>query len=120
MLGIFANLRAILAEGETAHAFKRVDPVLMHFTLVGPIVMYLASAPFRNAIGQLRSTRPARSDAAARSRHLTAHGDVDALSDHVKVAARRLLESAPGSRSRAPRPRTTSRRQPAVRSGEQA
>jgi TetR/AcrR family transcriptional regulator len=120
MLGIFTNLRAILAEGETAHAFKPVDPVLMHFTLVGPIVMYLASAPFRNAIGQLRSTRLARGEVAARSRHLTAHGDVEALSEHVKVAARRLLRTAPGSRPRTPRPPTTSRRQPAERSGEQA
>jgi TetR/AcrR family transcriptional regulator len=120
MLGIFANLRAILAEGQTTRAFTRVDPVLMHFTLVGPIVMYLASAPFRSAIGQLRSTRLARAEVAALSRHLTAHGDVDALSDHVKVAARRLLETAPSNRPKAPRPQTTSRRQLTARSGEQA
>lgn len=122
MFGIFANLRAILAEGEATRVFKHVDPVVMHFTLVGPIVMYMASTPVRDAIGQLRKTGPAQVNVAALSRHLTAHGDVDALSDHVKVAARRLLERVPasGNRPRAPRPRTTSRRQPAAKSGEQA
>jgi AcrR family transcriptional regulator len=122
MLGVFANLQAILAEGEAAHVFKRVDPVVMHFALVGPIVMYLASTPVRNAIGQLMSTRLARGEVAALSRHLTAYGDVDALSNHVKTTARRVLERqpVPAARRKTLRPRTTSRRRPAARPGEQA
>jgi AcrR family transcriptional regulator len=54
ILGVISNLRTILAEGVRTSAFKRVDPVLMYFTLVGPIVMYLAAAPVRNALGQLK------------------------------------------------------------------
>jgi AcrR family transcriptional regulator len=122
MLGIFANLRAILAEGEAAGAFRRVDPVVMHFSLVGPIVMYMASTPVRNAMGRLPIGRIARGEVATLSRHLTANGDVDALCTHVKTAARRVLERQPAraARRKALRSRTTSRRQPAARSGEQA
>jgi AcrR family transcriptional regulator len=122
MLGVFANLRAILAEGEAARAFKRVDPILMHFTLVGPIVMYMASTPVRNAIGQLRKAGLGRRETAALDPHLREQGDVDALGDHVKVIARRMLERvpAPGNRPKTPRPRTTGRRRAAGRSGELA
>jgi TetR/AcrR family transcriptional regulator len=122
MLGVFANLRAILADGEAARAFRCLDPIVMYFTIVGPIVMYLAFAPIRNAIGQLKSTRLAPSEAAVLSRHLTTYGDVDALGDHVKAAARRLLERQP-ARSRpgsTPTLRMTSRQHAAARSGEQA
>jgi hypothetical protein len=122
ILGVFANLRAILAEGEDARAFKRVDPVLMYFTLVGPIVMYLAGAPVRNAIGQLKKPGLSRREAAALSRHLTAFGDVGALGEHLKAAARRALEPQPARRAarRAPVPRTRGGRRAAGRSGDQA
>jgi AcrR family transcriptional regulator len=122
ILGVFANLRAILAEGEDAHAFKRVDPVLMYFTLVGPIVMYLAGAPVRNAIGRLKRPGLSRGETSALGRHLTAFGDVEALGEHLKAAARRALEheAARGSLRRAPGPRTRGRRRAAGRSGEQA
>jgi AcrR family transcriptional regulator len=122
MLGIFANLRAILDEGADARVFKRVDPVVMYFTLVGPIVMYLAAAPVRNAIGQLRRTGLRRSEVAALSRHLTEYGDVDALGNHVKAAAKRVLERQPtrSSLRRALGPRTSGRQRAAGRSGEQA
>ena len=122
MLGVLANLRAILAEGEAARAFRRVDPVVMHFTLVGPIVMYMASTPVRRAIGELQHTGFARREVAALRRHLTAPGDVVALTSHMKAAARRVLERqpAPARLRRAAGPRTTSRRRPAAASGEQA
>ncbi len=122
MLGIIANLRVILAEGEAAGAFRRVDPAVMHFSLVGPIVMYMASAPVRNAMGRLPIRRIPRSELAMLSRHLTAYGDVDALCAHLKTAARRALERqpAPAAHREALRSQTTGRQKPAARSGEQA
>lgn len=122
IFGVFANLRAILDEGARTRAFKHVDPVLMYFTLVGPIVMYLASAPVRTAIGHLKKLGVNGIDPAGFSRHLTAFGDVGALGDHLKAAARRTLERDPrrtpvrGTR----RHRTAGRRHAAGHSGEQA
>lgn len=122
MFGVFANLRTILVEGERARAFKRVDPVLMYFTLVGPIVMYLAAAPVRTSIGQLRKPRLARSEVAVLNRHMTTIGDVEALREHLKETARRALERGHdrGVPRAALKPRTRGRRPAAGRPGEQA
>ena len=122
IVGVFANLQAILDEGARTGAFKRVDPVLMYFTLVGPIVMYLAGAPVRETIGRLKDPVPLGFDPTAFSRHFAAGGDAGALSDHLKAAAKRALERGP---RRLPVPsisrqRATGRRRAAGGSGEQA
>jgi TetR/AcrR family transcriptional regulator len=122
ILGIFGNLRTILDEGARTRAFKRVDPVLMYFTLVGPIVMYLASVPVRHAIGHLKKPGVTGIDPAAFKGHLTAFGDVGALGDHLKAAARRTLERGAGRTARAGirGHRTAGHRHTAGNSGEQA
>lgn len=122
ILGVFANLRRILDEGARARIFKRVDPVLMYFTLVGPIVMYLAGSPVRRAIGRLRMPIVARTDAFTIRPHLTAFGNVTALGDHLKTAAKRALQRGPVRRQarKAPGHSPASRRHAAGRSGDQA
>ena len=107
-------------------AFRRVDPVLMYFTLVGPIVDVPRPAPRCGMpIGRLAGSRGrTASIAAAFSRHLDGVRRRRARSaDHLKAAARRALE--PGATT-GPGPdrhhgsATTGRRRPAGRSGEQA
>ena len=123
ILGVFANLERILDEGARRRVFKRVDPILMYFTLVGPIVMYLAGAPVRRRIGRLQTPIVARTDASTLRRHLTAFGDVGALGDHLKAAARRALRPDSAARRRArqtPGHSPASRRHAALRYGDQA
>jgi len=122
ILGVFGSLRTILDEGASTRVFKHVDPVLMYFTLVGPIVMYLASAPVRSAIGHLAKTGGTGIDPSPFTGHLNALRDVAALRDHLKAAARHTLDRRPTQArpGKTQRPRTIGRRRAAGRSGEQA
>jgi TetR/AcrR family transcriptional regulator len=114
MLSIFLGLRRILDEGVRSGALRTVDPVLMYFSLVGPIVMYLAGAKVRNAIGRLTPPRLALGESAALRRHLSDVGDVEAMRDHLKAVAREALERrGQPTRARA----TPASRRPASRSG---
>jgi TetR/AcrR family transcriptional regulator len=120
MRGVFMSLSAILAEGERSGSFKRVDPVLMYFTLVGPIVMYLASAPVRVAMGHLRSPAAGGPAGPAFRRHLSPPGDIRALGEHLKAAAGRTLLKDPRKQliGRGIVRRPTSRRRRAAGSGD--
>ncbi len=121
ILGIFGNMRAVLDEGAEAGAFVRVDPVLMYFTLVGPLVMFLSIAPIRRAIGRVKMPGIPRNDAADLRRHLAALGDVDALREHLKTIARRALERGDArGRRRTAWTLARGRRRAASRPGEQA
>ena len=122
MLGIVTNLRAILDEGVSTGTFKRVDPVLVYFTLFGPIVVYLGSAPVRHALGRLARTEATGIDAAVLARHLKASGDIGALAGHLKATIRQTLSQEPDRAGDpiARRQRKTGGRRPAGRSGEQA
>lgn len=44
---------AMVQEGVTARAFRPVDPVFAYFSMLAPIVFYLAGAPIRKEITQL-------------------------------------------------------------------
>lgn len=92
LLGVLRNLQRILHEGVRAGSFRRVDPVLMHFTVIGPIAMYLASASVRRAIAQLGGAALAPVGPRALRRHLTPTGEIEALRRHIQAAARRTLE----------------------------
>ena len=44
------SLRHILHEGCDAGRFRRVDPLLVHAGIVGPILLYFASASLRGRL----------------------------------------------------------------------
>lgn len=122
MLGIITSLQAILDEGVRRAAFTHVDPVIVYFTLFGPIVVYLGSAPVRQALGRLARTQAAGTHPAALSQHLTGSGDISVLVSHLKATIRLALarKPAPAGNTIARRPRRTGSRHPAGQSGAQA
>jgi len=66
--------------------FRPVHPALAHFTLIGTLVMYRASAPVRARITAIRHVEFQEADSAA-------------LVDHLQMVARRMLaiDSTAGS-----------------------
>ena len=48
--GIFSTVRGVIAEGTKQHRFQAVPPALAHFTIIGPLIMFRASAPVRERI----------------------------------------------------------------------
>ena len=70
--GIFRLVGTILAEGTRAGVFKPIDPVLAYATMMGPIVMFRASAPVRARIGRLKIAELSTIDSGALVRHLQA------------------------------------------------
>jgi len=73
---------AMVADGITRGAFRRVNPVFAYFSLFAPVVFYLAGAPIRNELSDLRVI------------------DMRALSPaefvaHAQEAARRALAATP-------------------------
>jgi AcrR family transcriptional regulator len=79
--GIFATVRGVIAEGTRQKLFQPVNPALAHFTIIGPLIMFRASAPVRERI---RATQ--RIDIP----------DVEsaALIEHLQMVARRMLAPA--------------------------
>jgi len=76
---IFATVSGIVAEGARQKVFHPVHPALAHFTLVGPLVMFRATAPLRSRIRSLRQVDIPDADSAA-------------LAEHLKRVAHRMLE----------------------------
>ena len=88
---IFATVSGLVTEGAKQKLFQPVHPALAHFTLVGPLVMFRASAPVRARIKAVR--------------HLEIP-DVDSntLVRHLQMVAERMLAPLPAqARSRAQR-----------------
>jgi len=81
--GIFSTVRGVIVEGVRQRRFQQVNPALAHFTLIGPLVMFRASAPVRERI---RTTQ--RLDI----------GEVDSrtLIAHLQMVARRMLAPEEG------------------------
>jgi TetR/AcrR family transcriptional regulator len=79
--GIFSIVRGVIAEGAKLKVFQPVNPALAHFTIIGPLVMFRATAPVR---ARIKATR--RIDIS----------DVDsaALIEHLQMVARRMLAPA--------------------------
>ena len=79
--GIFSIVRGVIAEGTRQKMFQPVNPALAHFTIIGPLVMFRATAPVRDRI------------------RLTQHIDIPdvesgALVEHLQMVARRMLAPA--------------------------
>jgi len=79
--GIFATVSGVIAEGVRTEVFQPVHPGLAHFSLIGPLVMFRASAPVRARVRKLTRTRIPDADSATVARHL-------------QMVARRMLAPA--------------------------
>ena len=83
LAGIFAAVSGIVAEGMKQHVFHPVHPALAHFTLVGPLVMFRATAPVRARIKSLRHVE-------------IPDADSDTLVRHLQMVAQRMLAPTDG------------------------
>ena len=79
--GIFATVRAVIAEGTRQKLFQPVNPALAHFTIIGPLIMFRASAPVRERIRVTQRIDIPDVDSAA-------------LIEHLQMVARRMLAPA--------------------------
>jgi hypothetical protein len=67
---ILGAIQRIVARGVRARELRPVDPVLTHLSLVGSLVFFFASAPFRDRVLADRRVGAAPPDPAAYVRHL--------------------------------------------------
>ena len=79
--GIFSIVRGVITDGTRLGLFQPVNPALAHFTIIGPLVMFRATAPVRERI------------------KLTQRIDIPdvesaALIEHLQMVARRMLAPA--------------------------
>lgn len=79
--GIFTVVSGVIAEGVAAKVFRPVHPALAHFSIIGPLIMFRATAPVRARIRQARQIEIPEADSAT-------------LIQHLQAVARRML--APG------------------------
>jgi AcrR family transcriptional regulator len=75
---IFAAVTGVIADGVRQEVFRPIHPALAHFTLIGPLVMYRASAPVRARIRTIRRLEVQEADSSA-------------LVEHLQMVARRML-----------------------------
>ena len=75
---IFATVTGVIADGARQKVFRPIHPALAHFTLIGPLVMYRASAPMRARIKAIRHVDIQEADS-------------DAIVQHLQMVARRML-----------------------------
>jgi AcrR family transcriptional regulator len=52
ILGVFATVQAILEKGVKEGSFRPVHPLLTHLTIVGSLVFFFASSPFRERLAR--------------------------------------------------------------------
>ena len=79
LAGLFAAVSGTIAEGGKQGAFQPVHPALAHFTLIGPLVMFRATAPVRARIKTLRHVE-------------IPDADTDMVVRHLQMVAKRMLE----------------------------
>lgn len=79
LAGMFATVSGIIVDGGKQNAFQPVHPALAHFTLIGPLVMFRATAPVRARIRALR-----RID--------IPEADTDTVVRHLQMVAKRMLQ----------------------------
>ena len=75
---IFATVSGVVVDGARQNVFQPVHPALAHFTIVGPLVMFRASAPVRARVKSVRHVDIPDADA-------------DTLTNHLQMVARRML-----------------------------
>jgi AcrR family transcriptional regulator len=78
LAGMFGTVSGIIAEGAKQKAFQPVHPALAHFTLIGPLVMFRATAPVRARINSVRHIE-------------IPDADTDTLVRHLQMVAKRML-----------------------------
>ena len=75
---IFATVSGVVVEGARQNVFQPVHPALAHFTIVGPLIMFRASAPVRARVKGVR--------------HIDIpDADAETLTNHLQMVARRML-----------------------------
>jgi TetR/AcrR family transcriptional regulator len=79
--GIFSTVRGVIAEGARQKVFQPINPGLAHFTIIGPLIMFRATAPVRERI-------------TVTQRIEIPDVDSDALIAHLQMVARRMLAPA--------------------------
>jgi AcrR family transcriptional regulator len=52
---IVGTLGGMMDRGRATGAFRRLHPLLLHFGIVGPLVLYFASEPVRARLGRVRA-----------------------------------------------------------------
>jgi TetR/AcrR family transcriptional regulator len=70
LAGIFAAVSGVVSEGAKQGVFRTVHPALAHFTIIGPLVMFRASAPMRARIKTMRQVHIPDADSDTLVRHL--------------------------------------------------
>jgi AcrR family transcriptional regulator len=78
---VFRSVVAILQQGQREGQFAPADPTLTYFTIVGPMIFYLASTPVRAALSRMRV--------------MNAGLDPDVFVAHVQEMARRMVRHQP-------------------------
>jgi AcrR family transcriptional regulator len=81
LAGLFATVSGLIAEGAKHKSFQPVHPALAHFTLIGPVVMFRATAPIRARIRAVRHVD-------------IPDADTDMVVHHLQMVARRMLKPA--------------------------
>jgi TetR/AcrR family transcriptional regulator len=56
MSGLYRSVAAVVTEGQRRGRFEPVRPLLVYFTLVGPLILFLGGTPVRRAMRRLRGT----------------------------------------------------------------
>jgi AcrR family transcriptional regulator len=68
--GMFATVSGIIRDGLKQNVFQPVHPALAHFTLIGPLIMFRATAPVRARIKNVRHVEIPDADSDTMVRHL--------------------------------------------------
>jgi hypothetical protein len=79
LAALFAAVSGTIAEGAKQGVFQPVHPALAHFTLIGPLVMFRATAPVRARIRSMRHVE-------------IPDADTDTVVRHLQMVANRMLE----------------------------
>ncbi len=95
------TLGAIVAEGRAAGVFRPRHPLLLHFGIVGPLALFVATAPLRQRLQRAGLTPLAAIDPSELLAHLeeTALAALAVDGDRRGEASRRSLPLDPESRS---------------------
>ena len=94
MSGLYHSLASVVDEGRQTGRFDPVDPLLVYFTFIGPLILFLGGAPVRRAMTRLKVAGNWNCEPAA-------------LLAHLQHVLRRLLVPAEASRPFRPRLRRT-------------
>ncbi|HET9468487.1 MAG TPA: TetR/AcrR family transcriptional regulator [Vicinamibacterales bacterium] len=79
LAGMFATVSGVIVDGAKQKAFQPVHPALAHFTLIGPLVMFRATAPVRARIKSVRRIE-------------IPDADTDTVVRHLQMVAKRMLQ----------------------------